>query len=465
MTLTLKDIKASTNAGSITNAGSSGGGTVYYGTNAGTFQVNVVGVQKTDIKPIADLVASVESGTCGDNYDSYNYYDTSSGKKVLKSRLRCSGGPFDIVPTSLTLGQIKNLQAQGKLFAVGKYQTIPVTLDSIQKKLNLPDSQIFSKEIQEEFGRQLILNSSVRNGLRSWWYGAGEEVDLQKAITDLAFEFASFPKYHQTIKYVGVIGYNSNTTAYCGIGGNGCVNNKFCAYDVAKRLILTYEGVNGRKPKFSLDKLDEALKNAPTKNNPGLLTSPIDDKVVKCEKGSTAVTLNSSSTHVIMGDSGVSTLTNVVGFSTPALKKISIGSNCVGSGVKFLIDSFEKDPIYKDMTYPNVQVFYLKVGTNDAYNTSTDSIKRIKQLNDLVVKHFPNAKKIVLPGTLGWGGVINKTKTDQDNYYQNYVNLGWVYDYPQCGQTCVNVGSDAGAHNSKNPYFVDTLKIMNQYRA
>jgi hypothetical protein len=464
MTLTLKDIKASTNAGSITNAGSSGGGTVYYGTNAGTFQVNVVGVQKTDIKPIADLVASVESGTCGDNYDSYNYYDTSSGKKVLKSRLRCSGGPFDIVPTSLTLGQIKNLQAQGKLFAVGKYQTIPVTLDSIQKKLNLPDSQIFSKEIQEEFGRQLILNSSVRNGLRSWWYGAGEEVDLQKAITDLAFEFASFPKYHQTIKYVGVIGYNSNTTAYCGIGGNGCVNNKFCAYDVAKRLILTYEGVNGRKPKFSLDKLDEALKNAPTKNNPGLLTSPIDDKVVKCEKGSTAVTLNSSSTHVIMGDSGVSTLTNVVGFSTPALKKISIGSNCVGSGVKFLIDSFEKDPIYKDMTYPNVQVFYLKVGTNDAYNTSTDSIKRIKQLNDLVVKHFPNAKKIVLPGTLGWGGVINKTKTNQDNYYQNYVNLGWVYDYPQCGQTCVNVGSDAGAHNSKNPYFVDTLKIINQYR-
>ena len=233
----------------LSNAGSTTTGTVgnaSIGKKCGEYVIKkpiidgVTGFEKS--KPIRDLVASVESG--GD-YDAYN--NGNAGSK----------GTIKYKPSDLTISKIKELQSikgPNRIFAVGKYQLIPETFKNMVRDLNLSPNDKFNAKTQEMAGEWLILKGAgYRKGLRNYFSlnNDGSEEFLQKAITDLALEFASFPRYYQ---------YKTNSTVYGGSAGNPA-QAKFCAQDVAKALIETWENLNKNKtPNFNYDNLLVVVK-------------------------------------------------------------------------------------------------------------------------------------------------------------------------------------------------------------
>lgn len=92
--------------------------------------------------------------------------------------------------TKLTIGQIMQMQASGKMFAVGKYQMIPVTLKEAinNKKIGLKESDVFSPQNQEKLFMYLLYK---RPSLMSYIEGKSDDIDA--AVNDLAKEFASLP--------------------------------------------------------------------------------------------------------------------------------------------------------------------------------------------------------------------------------------------------------------------------------
>lgn len=91
---------------------------------------------------------------------------------------------------NLTVGQVMQLQSQGQLFAVGKYQFIPGTLSEAVRSTGVDLSQKFDSSTQEQLFPYLI-SESKRPKLAK--YLAGESNNEDAAINDLAHEFASIP--------------------------------------------------------------------------------------------------------------------------------------------------------------------------------------------------------------------------------------------------------------------------------
>jgi len=204
----------------------------------------------TATKPIRDLVANVESGS--KSYDAYNTGNAgSSGIKNYK-------------PSTFTIKQIMDLQNlpkgnEDRIFAVGKYQLIPETFKAMVENLGFSKNDIFNSEKQEKAGIWLIIDGAgYRKGLINYFKGDGNELDLQKAITDLALEFASMPTYFGpnvdiAKKYQNGGGYYQITSLYGDVANNSA-SAKFCALDVAKALIKTWENLNpNKKIKFSYE--------------------------------------------------------------------------------------------------------------------------------------------------------------------------------------------------------------------
>jgi hypothetical protein len=346
----------------------------------------------------------------------------------------------------MTVGEIKSAQAKtgsNRIFAVGKYQLIPPTFINMVKALNFSDSTVFNAEAQEKAGEWLILKGAgYRDGLRAYFGkgSLGTEKDLQKAITDLAIEFASFPTYfgvstQEAAARVNPIGYNSKTALYGGSAGNPA-ESKFCAQDVAKALIQTWENLNeGKKPQFDYNKVTSASKQSSTNAD-----------------NSIALTSTDKSVAIIMGDSTVGVFNSVP--NGLVKNKIDISFNKVGETVKWLVDKmteFAKD----NKKYGNTKYVLVSIGTNDGYVVNSSSKKKIGELNDLIKKVYPNAKRIIVPGTYGWGSVKDKTKQDQDNYYKIFTDLGFTYQYPDANALASNSGE---AHNPKTDWFVKSTK-------
>lgn len=101
-------------------------------------------------KSLLDSIGKGESGSEG--YDSY----------YAKAKIKPSK-PI----SEMTLGEIKEWQEQNrragsKSTAVGKYQYIYKTLKEVQQELNLPDSTVFSPEIQDKFATKSLNNRGLQ---------------------------------------------------------------------------------------------------------------------------------------------------------------------------------------------------------------------------------------------------------------------------------------------------------------
>lgn len=125
------------------------------------------------------LKAEIAAGE-GD-YGSYNRGvagDTPPGKRTVNIQ-------------ELSVGQVMEMQRQGRLFAVGKYQFIPGTLREAVNYTGVDPNQRFDAATQEKLFPYLI-SSAKRPTLAS--YLSGQHDDANAALNDLAAEFASIPQ-------------------------------------------------------------------------------------------------------------------------------------------------------------------------------------------------------------------------------------------------------------------------------
>lgn len=139
--------------------------------------------------PLLDLISRGESGTAG--YNAYNrgtYVDADG-----KSHIRGPAGAIDF--SSLTLGQVNDRQHlhgsdPQRLFAVGKYQVIPATMDGAIASLQLDRNQRFTPELQDRiFSEYLIVDK--RPQVHDYIVGKAGST-LAGAQHSLSLEWASF---------------------------------------------------------------------------------------------------------------------------------------------------------------------------------------------------------------------------------------------------------------------------------
>ena len=129
--------------------------------------------------------------------------------------------------SKMTLAQIRNLQnwllGEGEpSSAVGRYQGIKTTLTGFQRHKGLPDSTLFTDELQDEFGLYLL----VSRGYRAWYEGRTTNADLAHG---MACEWASLPD--------PLMGGKSH---YDGVGPNHAsttLSELYAALDRARTLI------------------------------------------------------------------------------------------------------------------------------------------------------------------------------------------------------------------------------------
>lgn len=141
--------------------------------------------------PLYDLMHQGESGVPG--YNAYNrgtHWDAQKHKNVLVG----ADHPIDF--SKLTLGQVMDMQAlpardSDRLFAVGKYQIIPQTLENAVRTLHLDRNQPFSHEMQDRIFSEYLIKDK-RPQVRDYLMGK-EGATLQSAQHSLAQEWASFP--------------------------------------------------------------------------------------------------------------------------------------------------------------------------------------------------------------------------------------------------------------------------------
>lgn len=129
---------------------------------------------------------SAHSGTIGGKIQNSSNNAVRKGKKL----------------TELTIGEIKEYMDiespsdKDRLFAVGKFQFIPETFKDTVERMELSDDEVFTPELQEKMGTDLIMNKKGRRKLQTFLYQDEKTIKkstVDEAMLDLAKEFASIP--------------------------------------------------------------------------------------------------------------------------------------------------------------------------------------------------------------------------------------------------------------------------------
>lgn len=127
---------------------------------------------------ILDFIAGgVPDNPSGEAFGNYNAY---FGRPRSKADL-----------SKKTLKQIYEFQARmlrsdPRSTAIGRYQFLRRTAQGLQKKESLPDSTLFTPELQDRWGWILM----VGRGYKSWWRGA---ISDEEFLSNLSAEWASLP--------------------------------------------------------------------------------------------------------------------------------------------------------------------------------------------------------------------------------------------------------------------------------
>jgi hypothetical protein len=138
--------------------------------------------------PLADLIQRGESGRT--NYNAYNRgtYVGSDGREHVR------GSDEHLDFSNMTVGQVMDAQSlpngdAQRLFAVGRYQVIPVTMARAVSSLELDRSEHFSNTIQDRIFSDYLI-SDKRPDVRNYIVGAHGS-SLQAAQKALSQEWAS----------------------------------------------------------------------------------------------------------------------------------------------------------------------------------------------------------------------------------------------------------------------------------
>ena len=127
------------------------------------------------------------------------------GKKIIGSTNNTTRDGKSL--TEMTIGEIQTKQAitdpnnTERLFAVGRFQTIPTTLAMAVDALNLSDDTVFNEDTQNKIGKYLITQKREQVGR---YLEGSSTVSQDRAMLELAKEFASFPvPYDMTVRRNG----------------------------------------------------------------------------------------------------------------------------------------------------------------------------------------------------------------------------------------------------------------------
>ena len=150
---------------------------------------SVPGVSGLGATPFGDLIARGEG-----DYNSIN---------SRNDRGSYTPGHADLA--GMTVAEVQAQQAAGKIFAVGRYQAIPKTLDAAVKAMGLKGDEKFTPELQDRiFGEYLA--GAKRPEIAA--YLSGQSNDLQAALKATSAEWAS------------VADPETGQSHYAGVGGN-----------------------------------------------------------------------------------------------------------------------------------------------------------------------------------------------------------------------------------------------------
>lgn len=131
-------------------------------------------------KPILDMIGGTEGTDRGDGYNETLAYGAYTGG--------------DVNLTSMTLGEVKNLQKDmlnhpdnnWNSSAVGRYQIVGKTLRALMKKMDLDDDVVFDEVLQDKMAIELL----KMRGLDKYLKG---EISKGKLIDNISKEWASLP--------------------------------------------------------------------------------------------------------------------------------------------------------------------------------------------------------------------------------------------------------------------------------
>jgi hypothetical protein len=143
-------------------------------------------VKEEVIKDFWDSVLKGESKT----YNDHNWYTSGGLKGYIEGQSRARF-PYLTKPLSeYTIGEVLAFQAKprdanGQLWATGKYQIIPDTLKGLLSRAGLTKSDLYNKVNQDKLGFQLLMG---RPNLANYIKGSAQDTlpNLQKASLDVA---------------------------------------------------------------------------------------------------------------------------------------------------------------------------------------------------------------------------------------------------------------------------------------
>lgn len=117
---------------------------------------------------------------------------------------------------NMTLNQIIGAMSRNEFDAVGKYQIIPSTFKDGIKALGLSGNEKFTPQIQERFFNDYLIKKA--GGGAALEYIQGKHNDINKALTAMAKEWASFPVPHDMKGHVQHV--KAGQSYYHGYNGN-----------------------------------------------------------------------------------------------------------------------------------------------------------------------------------------------------------------------------------------------------
>lgn len=387
------------------------------------------------LEPARYSIVKYESG--GD-YSKYNFNGSLSGFVCCWDKTQ----PGSIDLTRLTLAQVRTMQDVGysatvtrkgsnqgkteirRVFAAGKYQCIPETLEGAIVGLKLSRNALFDKTTQDQIGNYLIFKKG--NGVAGKYLkgeNKGTMEELSAAIQACAECWAALPSLTRVITSLKPTRYNEgpygdlvtgigNRSAYGGIGKNRKETREHVGA-VAIAFIQARINYTGKNPEF-----------IPTYFKPGGdFTPPPGQKYSEPPKRNSAPpetkkkSTENSPPHIVIGDSQSPLI--VMGSKKFKLLGKKEGEEVlwkVGEDVSWLIKALEKFAIDE-----SINTVAISIGTNGVFRQTDDVAKLVK----LCKEKMPNAKLLAVKGSWNWSEYNKKTTVEDVNaYYAKFTKLG-----------------------------------------
>lgn len=189
---------------------------------------------------LKNIIGTYESGN--------NYSAANTGGNGIRSSVNVNGLTFDKIKQYQNISNQNNTQ---RVFAAGRFQVIPSTMDTIKTKLGIKGNDRYTPVVQEQFGDYLLLENRTQLGNYIKGINKGSSIDLANAISQIGYEWASMPVVTKTDgTVVGNVIKGTGKIANYGGTGNNPANAKVNIKTMANALIKTRIEYSTKPPIF-----------------------------------------------------------------------------------------------------------------------------------------------------------------------------------------------------------------------